>query len=69
MTGSYEGWVGEMIYELAKSSDKELAFIDGATHGYTTCKPCEKTPGQFGDTEKTTYDYADKWLSKPGRFL
>ncbi len=69
MTGSYEGWASELIYELSKSSDKEVAFIDGATHGYATCKPCEKTPGQFGDTQKTTYDYADKWLSKPGRFL
>jgi hypothetical protein len=69
MTGSYEGWTNETIYELAKSADKEVAFIDGATHGYGTCKPCEKTPGQFGDTQKTTYDYADKWLSKPGRFL
>ena len=69
MTGSYEGWAGETIFELARSADKELAFIDGATHGYSTCKPCEKSPGQFGDTLKTTYDYADKWLSKPGRFL
>ncbi len=69
MTGSFEGWAGELIHELAKSADKELAFIDGATHGYGTCRPCEKTPGQFGDTQKTTYDYADKWLSKPGRFL
>ena len=69
MTGSFEGWASEMIYDLAKSPDKEVAFIDGATHGYGTCKPCEKTPGQFGDTQKTTYDYADKWLSKPGRFL
>jgi hypothetical protein len=69
MTGGYEGWAGETIYELAKSADKELAFIDGATHGYATCKPCEKKPGEFGDTIKTTYDYADQWLSKPGRFL
>ncbi len=69
MTGGYEGWASETIYELSRSNDKELAFIDGATHGYATCKPCEKTPGQFGDTVKTTYDYADKWLSKPGRFL
>ena len=59
----------ETIIELAKSPDKTLAFIDGATHGYTTCKPCERTPGEFGDTQKTTYDFADKWLSKPGRFL
>ncbi len=69
MTGSYEGWAAELIYNLSKSADKQLAFIDGATHGYGTCKACEKTPGQFGDTVKTTYDYADKWLSQPGRFL
>jgi hypothetical protein len=69
MTGGYEGWASELIYELAKSADKELAFINGATHGYGTCKPCEKTPGEFGDTLKTTYDYADRWLGKPGRFL
>jgi hypothetical protein len=30
--------------------------------------PCEKYPGEFGDTQKTTYDYVDKWLSAPGRF-
>jgi pimeloyl-ACP methyl ester carboxylesterase len=69
MTGSYEGWAGETIYELARSADKELAFIDGATHGYGTCKLCEKVPGEFGDTQKTTYDYAAQWLGKPGRFL
>jgi hypothetical protein len=32
------------------------------------CTKCEKTPGQFGDTVKTTYDYVDGWLSKAGRF-
>lgn len=69
MTGGYEGWSSELIYELARSDDKEVAFIDGATHGYSACAPCEREPGEFGDTLKSTYDYADKWLSAPGRFL
>ena len=31
----------------------------GATHNFTTCTKCEKTPGEFGDTVKTTFDYVD----------
>ena len=68
MTGHWEYLAAEIIYENAGSADKSIAFVEGATHVFTTCKPCEKTPGQFGDTLKTTYDYADRWLSKPGRF-
>jgi hypothetical protein len=69
MTGHWEFLAAELVYDHAKSADKSIAFIEGATHLYTPCKPCEKTPGQFGDTVKTTYDYIDGWLSKPGRFL
>ena len=68
MTGHWEYLAAETIYAHAHSRDKTLVFVEGATHIYTTCKPCEKTPGEFGDTQKTTYDYVDKWLSAPGRF-
>ena len=68
MTGHWEFSAAETIYEHAKAQDKTLAYVEGASHGYSTCKKCEKTPGEFGDTMKTTYDYVDKWLSKPGRF-
>jgi hypothetical protein len=68
MTGHWEYLAAETIYEHAKSADKTIAFVEGATHGYTTCKACEKYPGQFGDTQKTTYDFVDKWLSQKGRF-
>jgi hypothetical protein len=68
MTGHWEYLAAETIFEHAKSADKALAFVDGATHFYTTCKECEKYPGQFGDTQRTTYDYVDSWLSKKGRF-
>ena len=69
MTGGWEGMAAETIHNLSASKDKELAFIEGATHVYTPCKACERVPGQFGDTVKTTYDYIDRWLAKPGRFL
>ena len=69
MTGHWEYAAAETIFEHAnKTADKTLAYVEGATHGYTTCTKCEKFPGQFGDTQKTTYDYVDGWLSKKGRF-
>jgi hypothetical protein len=68
MTGHWEYMAAETTYEHAKSADKTLAYVEGATHLYTTCTKCEKRPGEFGDTQKTTYDYVDAWLSKPGRF-
>lgn len=69
MTGGREGWAAELVHDHARSPDNTLVFIEGATHGYTPCKPCETKPGQFGDTIRNTYDYADQWLSKPGRFM
>jgi hypothetical protein len=69
MTGHWEFLAAETIYEHAKSADKSIAFVEGASHGYGTCTACERYPGQFGDTLKTTYDCVDAWLSKEGRFV
>ena len=69
MTGSYEHSMAETLHNHVKSTDKTLVYVEGATHGYSVCKKCEKTPGQYGDTIKTIYDYTDRWLSKPGRFM
>jgi len=66
--GHWEYLAAETIYEHAGSSDKTLAFVEGATHMFTTCKQCEKSPGQFADTLKTFYDDVDTWLSQKGRF-
>jgi len=41
----------------------------GAEHTYQTCVECETTPGQYGDTLATTYDYIDGWLGQSGRFI
>lgn len=69
MTGNWEGLAAETIYDHEASRDKSIAFIEGATHVYTPCTACETVPGQFGDTMKTTYDYIDRWVAAPGRFL
>ena len=52
----------ELIYDRLPATDKELVGVEGATHGFTACKP------QYGDTAKRLFDYVDEWLSKPGRF-
>ncbi len=69
MTGSYEYLAAEAIYENAASTDKSIAFVEGATHNFNANKDVEAYPGQFGDTEKLLFDYVDNWLSAAGRFL
>jgi hypothetical protein len=69
MTGSWEYLASEIIHEYAVSGDKTLAFVEGASHLFTTAKECERFPGEFGDTQKNTFAYVDAWLSKPGRFM
>ena len=53
---------GEVVYDRLASKDKTYATIEGATHGFTACKP------EYGDTTKRTFDFVDEWLSKDGRF-
>jgi hypothetical protein len=71
MTGDTEYLASEVIFEHAtKSADKTLVFVEGGLHhDYTPCTKCEKTPGQFGNSDKNTYDYVDNWISKKKRFL
>jgi pimeloyl-ACP methyl ester carboxylesterase len=52
----------ETAYDLSAAKDKEMVGVEGANHGMMPCKP------EYGDTFKHTFDYADGWLSKPGRF-
>ena len=53
---------GELVYDRLASKDKTYATVEGATHGFTACKP------EYGDTTKRTFDFVDEWLSKDGRF-
>lgn len=62
MTAGYEFMASEVIYENAASTEKTIAFVEGATHMLTTAKDAEKVPGQFGDATAVLFDYAAKWL-------
>lgn len=67
MTGSYEFLAAEVIYENAKSQDKTMAFVEGASHNFTPQEDAESYPREFGDTVKNCFDYVAKWLCS-GRF-
>ncbi len=69
MTGGYEYLAAEMIYDNCPSEDKKIAFIRGAAHEFFANSLTEQYPGEYGDTEKLTYDYMDQWMSRPGRFI
>lgn len=59
MTGHYWLVSSEMAYQHAKSADKSIAFVEGATHGITPCANCN---GQYGDTVGRTFDYIARWM-------
>lgn len=69
MTAGWEYLASETIFNMSGSEDKDIAFVEGATHKFTPAKECELVPGQYGDTMETIHNYIDDWLSKPGRFL
>ncbi|MGL5436357.1 MAG: alpha/beta hydrolase family protein [Lachnospiraceae bacterium] len=69
MTGGYEYLAAEFIYDNAKSKDKTIAFVEGASHDFKPARNCEEYEGQFGDTVKTLFDCVDQWLKDPDRFL
>jgi alpha-beta hydrolase superfamily lysophospholipase len=53
---------GEIVFEAAKSKDKEMIVIEGATHNFVPCTACEATPGQFSNVTKNHFDYVAKWI-------
>lgn len=53
----------EIVYELAKSQDKDYVVVEGAVHGMTPCQPCAKATGQdYGNATKNFFDYMAKWI-------
>jgi pimeloyl-ACP methyl ester carboxylesterase len=54
----------EKMFDLAASADKDFAVVEGAAHGIVPCKPCERTPGQYGNTVRNTFDYMKAWIDK-----
>jgi pimeloyl-ACP methyl ester carboxylesterase len=53
----------ELHFELAASKDKDYIVVEGATHGATPCKECEKTPGQYSNSVKNFFDYVATWIN------
>jgi len=64
MTGHY--WIvsAEIAWQHAASEDKSLAYVEGATHGFSACVACAQTPNQFGDTTARTFEFVAAWLSE-----
>jgi hypothetical protein len=62
MTGHYWMVPSEIFFQSAAAADKELAFVEGASHNLVPCQACERYPGEFGDTVRTTFEYVAAWL-------
>lgn len=64
MTAHYWMVPSELYYQAAtKSSSRTLAYVYGATHGFTPCTVCTSMPlGPYGDTEDETFNYVANWL-------
>ena len=54
----------EREYDVAKSRDKDYVVIEGSTHFFTPCIPCETTPGEYSNTMKNLFDYIRDWIDK-----
>ncbi|HTI85980.1 MAG TPA: hypothetical protein VL966_05190 [Alphaproteobacteria bacterium] len=54
----------EKMFDLAVSSDKDFAVVEGAAHGIVPCTACEETKGQYGNSVKNTFDYMKAWIDK-----
>lgn len=54
----------EEEYENAKSEDKELIFIEGATHSFQPCGNCGAPPGAYSNTVKNMFDTIRAWTMK-----
>jgi hypothetical protein len=53
----------ERQYDMARSKDKDLIVIEGATHGFAPCKPCETKPDQYSNSVKNLFDYMAAWMN------
>lgn len=58
MTGFWFVTASETIYQHAASSDKELVYVEGASHGFTPINE------EYSGTFERTFDYVDNWLQE-----
>lgn len=64
MTGSYEFMAAEAIYQNSSSPDKQMAFVDGASHNIVPEKAAERFAGEFGDTVRNCFEHVNSWLEE-----
>jgi dienelactone hydrolase len=50
-------------FERAKSRDKDMIVVEGATHGFTPCTRCETIPGQYANSSRNFFDYVTGWIA------
>ena len=62
-TAGYEYIAAEWSYHRALSKDKTIAFMEGATHGWTAIDA-----DTYGDTLDIEARYVAQWLGDPERF-
>ena len=54
----------EFFYERSKSADKDLIIIEGATHGFGRCVPCEQVTGQsYSNATANFFKYVRDWIN------
>ena len=61
MTGGWEYLAAETIYEHA-AGEKELVFVEGATHVFTPLRAANGEEDTYGDTMKTVHDEIARWI-------
>jgi len=64
MQASFQNLVQDMEinYSYAKSKDKDLIVVEGATTNITPCNNCGGSPGQYSNVTKNFFDYAAAWI-------
>ncbi len=53
----------EEEFENAKSADRDLVFIEGATHGFTPCANCAAPQSSYNNSVKNLFDYVRDWTT------
>lgn len=62
MTAGWEFLAAEEIWKHAASEDKDIVFIEGATHKFTPKRVNGAETREFGDTVKTMHDAMAQWI-------
>ena len=64
MGGHYFMRDNEIVYEMAKSADKDFVVIQGAVHGMTPCTACAAITGEdYSNATRNLFDYMAKWIN------